>query len=63
GAVQNPVLQILGSASPRAFGANTHALDERLADGRVVVIDGAAHAAHHTHAGAFVAAVEAFLGT
>jgi len=25
------------------------------------VIEGAAHAAHHTHAGEFVAAVEAFL--
>jgi pimeloyl-ACP methyl ester carboxylesterase len=27
----------------------------------VVTIDGARHAAHHTHADAFVAAIEAFL--
>ena len=33
------------------------ALDERLADGRVVVIPGARHAAHHTHPDAFVEAV------
>lgn len=59
--VTAPVLQVLGSASPPAFGRNTAALDARLADGRVVVIDGAAHAAHHTHPGAFTAAVEAFL--
>ncbi len=56
-----PVLQVLGSAGPPAFALNTAALDARLAVGRVVVIDGAAHAAHHTHASAFVAAVEAFL--
>lgn len=56
-----PVLQVLGSASPPAFALNTTALDAWLPDARVVVIDGAAHAAHHTHAAAFVAAVEAFL--
>jgi pimeloyl-ACP methyl ester carboxylesterase len=57
-----PVLQVLGSASPRAFALNTTALDARLPDARVGVIEGAAHAAHHTHAAAFVAALEAFLG-
>ena len=59
--VDRPVLQVLGSASPRAFGINTRALAERLPNAELVVIDGAAHAAHHTHPAAFVAAVEAFL--
>jgi pimeloyl-ACP methyl ester carboxylesterase len=60
-AVRQPVLQILGGASLPVFGAATNALDERLPDGRIVVIEGAKHAAHHTHPEAFVAAVEAFL--
>ena len=61
GRVRQPVLQILGSASLPVFRDATLALDERLAEGRVVVIDGAQHAAHHTHPDAFVSAVEAFL--
>jgi pimeloyl-ACP methyl ester carboxylesterase len=61
GAVRQPVLQILGGESAAIFGEATRALDARLRDGRVVTIDGARHAAHHTHPGAFVAAVEAFL--
>ncbi|HEY7133323.1 MAG TPA: alpha/beta fold hydrolase [Candidatus Limnocylindrales bacterium] len=61
GAVRQPVLQVLGGASAAPFAAATHALDARLRDGRIVTIEGARHAAHHTHAGAFVAAVEAFL--
>lgn len=61
GAVTIPVLQILGSASSTAFARNTAALDGRLADGRVTIIEGAAHGAHHTHPEAFVSAVEAFL--
>jgi pimeloyl-ACP methyl ester carboxylesterase len=61
GRVIVPVLQILGSASVAAFRTATEALDERLAKGSVVRIEGAAHAAHHTHPDAFVAAVEAFL--
>ena len=60
-AVDRPVLQILGSASPPAFGINTRALAARLENGELAVIDGAAHAAHHTHPAAFVAAVEGFL--
>jgi pimeloyl-ACP methyl ester carboxylesterase len=32
-----------------------------LPNGRVVTIEGARHAAHHTHASAFVAAIESFL--
>jgi pimeloyl-ACP methyl ester carboxylesterase len=63
GTVTIPVLQILGGESREEFGLATAALDERLAQGRVVVIEGARHAAHHTHAQQFVAAVEAFLAT
>ena len=61
GGVRQPVLQILGSDSMAVFRDATSALDERLADGRVVVIDGARHAAHHTHPKAFVDAIRAFL--
>jgi len=61
GAVRQPVLQILGGASAPVFGEATRALDARLASGRVITIDGARHAAHHTHAPAFTAAIEAFL--
>ncbi len=60
--VTAPVLQVLGTASRPEFRTAITALDERLPDSRVVEIDGAAHAAHHTHPAAFVAAVEAFLG-
>ena len=60
--VRQPVLQILGGASAPAFRAATDALNARLRDGRVVTIDGARHAAHHSHPAEFVAAIEAFLG-
>ena len=62
GRLDVPVLQVLGGDSAAPFAEATAALDARLLDGRVVVIDGARHAAHHTHAAEFVAAVEAFLG-
>lgn len=62
GKVRQPVLQILGGASSEPFAAATRALDARLRNGRVVTIDGARHAAHHTHPNDFVAAIEAFLG-
>ena len=61
GGVRQPVLQLLGSASLPAFGSATRALDDRLADGRIVVIEGARHAAHHTHVDEVVAAVRTFL--
>jgi pimeloyl-ACP methyl ester carboxylesterase/GNAT superfamily N-acetyltransferase len=61
GRVRQPVLQILGGDSRPEFGAATRALDARLAAGRVVVINGARHAAHHTHPEAFVGAIIAFL--
>jgi pimeloyl-ACP methyl ester carboxylesterase len=57
-----PVLQLLGGESAAPFRAATEALDARLKDGRVEVIEGARHAAHHTHVDAFVAAVSSFLG-
>ncbi len=58
--VEQPVLQVLGGASARVFAEATAALDARLADGRVVVIDGARHAAHHTHVDAFAGTIETF---
>jgi len=61
GAVRRPVLQLLGSASRPVFRDATDALDARLADGRIVEIAGARHAAHHTHPDDVVAAVRAFL--
>ena len=60
--VSIPVLQVLGGDSRATFRRATLALDARLADGRVTVIAGARHAAHHTHPGEFVAAVDAFVG-
>jgi pimeloyl-ACP methyl ester carboxylesterase len=60
-AVGAPVLLILGSVSRSPFRIGTDALAARLADARVAVIEGAAHAAHHTHAPEFVALVERFL--
>jgi pimeloyl-ACP methyl ester carboxylesterase len=61
GGVRQPVLQVLGGDSRAAFGDAIRALDDRLERGSVVVIPGARHGAHHTHAPEFVAAVEAFL--
>jgi pimeloyl-ACP methyl ester carboxylesterase len=61
GAVGLPVLQLLGGESLPVFHEATLALDERLADGRVVVIEGARHAAHHTHPDAVIEAVGSFL--
>ncbi len=60
-AVRQPVLQLLGGASRPEFGIATRALDARLVDGRVVVIPGARHAAHHTHPEAVLDAVTGFL--
>lgn len=61
GAVRQPVLQVLGGASAAVFAEATRALDARLRDGRVVTIEGARHAAHHSHPAEFVDAIEAFL--
>ncbi len=61
GAVRQPVLQLLGSASRPIFRAATAALNARLRDGRVVEIAGAKHAAHHTHPDVVVQAIRAFM--
>lgn len=61
GAVRQPVLQILGGESRPSFGTATAALDARLVNGEVLVIDGARHAAHHTHPDEFVTGVRGFL--
>ena len=60
-AVTVPVLQLVGSLSPASFRIGAQALDTRLADGRLEVIDGARHGAHHSHAAEFIARVEAFI--
>jgi pimeloyl-ACP methyl ester carboxylesterase len=60
--VRVPVLQLAGSRSPRWFRDGAAALDARLGDGRLEVLDGARHGAHHTHAALLVEAVERFLG-
>jgi pimeloyl-ACP methyl ester carboxylesterase len=60
-AVRQPVLQFLGAESLPVFREATVALDDRLADGRIVVIEGARHAAHHTHPDEVAAAVRSFL--
>jgi pimeloyl-ACP methyl ester carboxylesterase len=59
--VRQRVLQILGGTSSEPFPEATRALDARLRNGRIVTIEGARHAAHHTHAREFVAAIEDFL--
>ncbi len=62
GAVRQRVLQLLGSESRAIFRDATIALDNRLADGRIVEIAGAKHAAHHTHPDKTIEAVRDFLG-
>ncbi|HXG41035.1 MAG TPA: alpha/beta hydrolase, partial [Candidatus Limnocylindrales bacterium] len=61
GRIRIPVLQIVGGASPAPFRVAAAALDGALPEGRLVVIEGARHAAHHSHPEAFVAAVRRFL--
>jgi pimeloyl-ACP methyl ester carboxylesterase len=61
GAVACPVLQVLGGESRDVFRAAVEALDARLPNGRIGVVPGAAHAAHHTHPAAFVDAVSSFV--
>ena len=60
-AVRQPTLQLLGGASAPIFAAGTYVLDDALPDGRVVVLDGQKHAAHHTDPDRFVVEVERFL--
>lgn len=60
-AIRNPVLQVVGGESGALFTDGTWALDRLLPNGRVVVIPGAKHAAHHSHPEMFVSVVRAFL--
>ncbi len=59
--VDIPILQLVGSASPPWFRRGAEALEARLPGGRLEVIDGARHGAHHTHPTAVANAVETFL--
>ena len=60
-AVTVPVLQVAGSLSPASFREAARVLDARLADGRLEMIEGARHAAHHSHPTALRSLIEAFL--
>jgi pimeloyl-ACP methyl ester carboxylesterase len=60
-AIGIPVLQLLGGESRDVFAAGTAALDRALPDGRIVVLPGQKHAAHHGDPDHFVAEVERFL--
>jgi pimeloyl-ACP methyl ester carboxylesterase len=60
-AVRVPVLQLLGGESRPIFRLGTEALDDALTDGRIVVLPGQRHAAHHAAPDRFVAEVEHFL--
>ena len=55
-----PVLQLAGSASPAPFQDGVLGLHDHLANGRVLLVDGARHNGHHTHAAAVAAAVLEF---
>lgn len=56
-----PVLLVLGTASREPFRRATEALAARLPQASVLEIEGAAHAAHHTHVPELALGVEAFL--
>lgn len=59
--VRIPVLLLAGTESPPVFRAGSRALAALLPDARVVLVEGARHAAHHSHPERFVAEVVAFL--
>jgi pimeloyl-ACP methyl ester carboxylesterase len=61
GGITNPTLLVLGTASREPFHAATAALAARLPQAVVLRIEGAAHAAHHTHVPQLALGVEAFL--
>ena len=56
-----PVLLLLGSVSRSPFRIGTEGLAAALPNAHVEVIEGAAHAAHHTHVDEFVARIVEFL--
>ena len=59
-ATRVPVLQMVGGASSPWFRDGAAALDARLVDGRLAVIDGARHGAHHSHPETFLYIVRYF---
>ena len=59
--VRVPLLQLVGGASPPIFARAAAALDAAIPDGRVVVLPGQKHGAHHGDPDRFVAEVELFL--
>ncbi len=59
--VDVPVLQLVGTRSPAGFRRGAELLDRRLARGRLEAIEGARHAAHHSHPDRLIEAIEAFL--
>ncbi|HEY6058309.1 MAG TPA: alpha/beta hydrolase [Candidatus Limnocylindrales bacterium] len=61
GRVEIPVLQLVGGDSLPIFREAAEALDRRLRDGRIVVLPGQKHAAHHTAADLFASAIRRFL--
>ena len=60
-AISQPTLLLVGGESRPVFRAGAAELVARLADGRLAMIDGARHGAHHTHPEAFVREVADFL--
>jgi pimeloyl-ACP methyl ester carboxylesterase len=60
-AVMQPVLQLLGGSSAPIFALGTASLDGALPDGRVLVLAGQRHNAHHADPDRFVVEVERFL--
>jgi pimeloyl-ACP methyl ester carboxylesterase len=61
GRVGQPVLLVLGGASNEFFRIGTERLAARLRDVRVARIEGARHAAHHTHPAEFVRIAAGYL--
>jgi pimeloyl-ACP methyl ester carboxylesterase len=59
--LDQPVLQVVGAASGPAFLDGARALARRLLVGRLEVIAGARHAAHHTHVDELTGVVASFL--
>ncbi len=60
-ALHQSVLQVVGSESSAAFVEGARDLADRLPDGRLAVIEGARHAAHHTHVDELARLVTGFL--
>ena len=55
------MLQVAGSESPASFRDAAAALDARLETGRLAIVEGARHAAHHSHPAELITLIEGFL--